>query len=335
MSTLEEPHVLPDVQSSRRLKFTAMAGLGALLLGFAGLIGWEYSSTRVTRADDVSRRHRGPTFGHGAADPRGGQRAVGDRAVRALVEAIDTIRTMLLHGGPTGVGLRTILITSLRIPERARRRFPATWRSASPRAGFNVLLVDGDLQAAVRPQPVRSARKRRDFASCSGVRSTRAAAVRATPLPGLSVLPAGTVDLAARQSLIAARWHQIRHELEGRFDFLIIDTAPLLLVSDTLLFAREADGVILSVLLGVSRLAHLVETERRLRAVGARLAGIVVNGEWQDAHARVPGTGSRNAGTPPRCGLARTPRARSCPTARAAVRPAREAPHGSAPEPDS
>ncbi|HVL11222.1 MAG TPA: hypothetical protein VM529_01565, partial [Gemmata sp.] len=57
----------------------------------------------------------------------------------------------------------------------------------------------------------------------------------------------------------------------------VIDTSPLLLVSDTLLLAREADGVVLSVLLGVSQVSRVSETVNRLQAVGARLSGVVVN----------------------------------------------------------
>ena len=64
---------------------------------------------------------------------------------------------------------------------------------------------------------------------------------------------------------------------------MVIDTAPLLLVSDTLLLAREADGVVLSVLHGVSQVAHVAETAGRLHAVGAKLKGAVINGVWDTA----------------------------------------------------
>jgi hypothetical protein len=56
------------------------------------------------------------------------------------------------------------------------------------------------------------------------------------------------------------------------------------MVSDTLLFAREADGVVLSVLLGVSQVGHVSETAARLRSIGANLTGAVVSGVWHDAY---------------------------------------------------
>jgi Mrp family chromosome partitioning ATPase len=104
-----------------------------------------------------------------------------------------------------------------------------------------------------------------------------AAAVRTSPIPGLSILPAGSWTPATHQMLVGDRWRQLKRELKEEFDFVVIDTSPLLLVSDTMLLAREADGVVLSVLLGVSQISRVSETVERLNAVGAKLAGVVVN----------------------------------------------------------
>jgi Mrp family chromosome partitioning ATPase len=104
-----------------------------------------------------------------------------------------------------------------------------------------------------------------------------AGAVRSAPIPGLSILPAGNWTQATHQMLVGSRWRHLKRELKEQFDFVVIDTSPLLLVSDTMLLAREADGVVLSVLLGVSQIARVAETVNRLNAVGARLSGVVVN----------------------------------------------------------
>jgi Mrp family chromosome partitioning ATPase len=102
-------------------------------------------------------------------------------------------------------------------------------------------------------------------------------AVRSVPVPGLSVLPAGKWSMITRQRLVGDRWGKIKREMEAQFDFVIIDTAPMLLVTDTILMAREADGVIVSVLMGVSQIARVEETLNKLFAVGAEVVGIVVN----------------------------------------------------------
>jgi capsular exopolysaccharide synthesis family protein len=145
------------------------------------------------------------------------------------------------------------------------------------RAGYRTLLVDGDVQApsahAVFNLPAAPG-------LCEVLRGDAAArdAVYPTGLPGLSVLPAGAWDLAARQALAGDRWRAIKAELEADFDFVVVDSGPVLFVSDSLLMARGADGVLLSVLLDVSRVSSVEETRDRLRAVGANVLGVVVNG---------------------------------------------------------
>ena len=79
--------------------------------------------------------------------------------------------------------------------------------------------------------------------------------------------------------------HRISHgELESRFDYVIVDTGPVLFVSDTLQLARSADAVVLSVLVGMSQVGNVSETASRLRAVGAKLTGVVVNGVHNVGH---------------------------------------------------
>jgi len=117
-------------------------------------------------------------------------------------------------------------------------------------------------------------------------------AVYPTALPGLSVLPVGAWDLIARQALVGHRWKAIKEELEAGYDYVVIDSGPVLLVSDSLLLARDADGVLLSVLLDVSRVASVEETRDRLKTVGANVLGVVVNGvvtpSYRSAQTRGP-----------------------------------------------
>jgi capsular exopolysaccharide synthesis family protein len=145
------------------------------------------------------------------------------------------------------------------------------------RAGFKTLLVDGDLQA---PSAHSLFGVDASPGLCEVLREEAGAseAVRATSLPGLSVLPAGQWNLTARQALAGHRWTAVKAELEREFDFVVVDSGPVLLVSDSLLMARDADGVLLSVLVEVSRVNSVEETRDRLRTVGANVLGVVVNG---------------------------------------------------------
>jgi capsular exopolysaccharide synthesis family protein len=257
-----------------------MVSLGTFLLGFGGLVFWESRSRRVTSTDDVTAALGLPLLGTVPPPVPGSAQNPLNRI--ALVEAIDTTRTMLIHGTPGGRSLQTVLVTSA-VAGEGKTSLSGHLSISLARAGFRTLLIDGDLQSP-------AAHKLFELPDSPGLSEVLrgevlvSTAIRPTEIPGLSVLPAGVTDLTARQALIGERWRHVRKDLESQFDFLVIDTAPLLLVSDTLLFAREADGVILSVLMGVSQVGHVTETAARLKSIGANLTGAVVNGVWHDAY---------------------------------------------------
>jgi Mrp family chromosome partitioning ATPase len=58
----------------------------------------------------------------------------------------------------------------------------------------------------------------------------------------------------------------------------VIDAGPVLDVSDSLLLGQQSDVAILSAMLDVSRVPQVQATVDRLRSVGVRLLGVVVNG---------------------------------------------------------
>ena len=73
-------------------------------------------------------------------------------------------------------------------------------------------------------------------------------------------------------------WADARRAAEAAFDYVVIDSAPLLPVADSLLLGRHVDGVILSVMHDHSLVASVAEAQHRLRSVGANILGVVVNG---------------------------------------------------------
>jgi succinoglycan biosynthesis transport protein ExoP len=292
----DEPFVVSGLEGNRRMKFAPMAAVGTFLAGFAGLVALEHRGRRVTSTDEVTTGLGMRLIG--TIPPHAGSQPEPAAGPSVLVESIDTARTMLLHGNPAGPGLRTLLVTSA-VSGEGKTTLSGHLAISLTRAGYRTLLIDGDLQA-----PSVHALFGLDGAPglCELLRGEVevADAVRPTAVPGLSVMPAGQWTLATRQMLMGDRWRAIKEQVEARFDFVVVDSSPLLLVSDTLLLAREADGVVLSVLLGVSHVTHVAETAARLRTVGAQLTGVVVNGVSSEVYGAADRYGSRYSATRPR-----------------------------------
>jgi Mrp family chromosome partitioning ATPase len=80
------------------------------------------------------------------------------------------------------------------------------------------------------------------------------------------------------QSLAQEGLREPFSHLKEEFDFVLIDSGPVLTDADALLFGHYVDGVILSILRDVSQVPRVFEACERLRSVNIRLLGAVVNG---------------------------------------------------------
>ncbi len=283
----EEPFIVTGIEGNRRLKYTVLAALAVFGIGFAGTIGLETRARRVTDTDDVTKALGVRLLG---TVPAAGQESGKPGAPPpSLVEAIDATRTMLVHG-TDGPDLRVLVVTSA-VSGEGKTSLTGHLAISLARAGFRTLLVDGDL---------RSPTAHRVFDTplapglCEILRGSTSVleAVRPTGIPGLSALTAGQWTLATRHALVGDRWRETKDQLKAEFDFVVVDTSPLLLVSDTLLLAREADGVVVSVLMGVSQVALVDEAVTRLQAVRAKVTGVIANGVRHAAHAYTHGYGT-------------------------------------------
>lgn len=272
----EEPCAVPGIEGNRRMKYTLLATLAVLFVGFGGVLMWDQRAQRLTHPDDVTAlglRLIGavPAAVHGAgADPH-----------PFLVEAVDATRTMLLNG-THDCDLRVLAVVSA-TPGEGKTSLSGHLAISLARAGFRTLLIDGDLRA---PTAQRVFGMSLAPGLCEVLTGSIDAvgAARPTGVPNLSIMTAGEWGGVARQALAGDRWRVAKEQLKAEFDFVVVDTSPLLQVSDALLLAREADGVVVSVLMGVSELAQVAEAVKRLTTVRAKVTGVIVNGVRTTPH---------------------------------------------------
>jgi Mrp family chromosome partitioning ATPase len=110
-----------------------------------------------------------------------------------------------------------------------------------------------------------------------------AEAVYPTAAPGLWLLPAGECDGEAILLLARDAVPRVLDQLRPEYDFIVMDSSPVLPVADSLLLAQHADGVLFSLLQEVSRLPKVYAACQRLTQLGVRVIGAVVSGTKEDA----------------------------------------------------
>jgi succinoglycan biosynthesis transport protein ExoP len=287
VTQLESAKVPQAKKRDRQIKAAIAAGLGMFGLVFFGLGLWEFRARRVSNSDDVVQGLGMPLVGIVPALPPV-RRAFPVQPVAllseqsALTEAIDGVRTRLLHAASRNDSLRVIMVASA-IGGEGKTSLASQLAASLARGGRKTLLVDCDL---------RNPAAHRQFGLPVGPglsevlrgETTLKKVVHATPIDGLSLLPAGSSDLRAVRALSQVDLSGLFAHFKTEYDFVVVDVCPVLPVSDALVVGRHADAVLFAVLRNVSRLPAVYEAQKRLSSVDIPTLGAVVLGEQTETY---------------------------------------------------
>jgi len=95
----------------------------------------------------------------------------------------------------------------------------------------------------------------------------------------LLLLPAGSIPPNPAELLASPQAVDVWHQLREIADLVVIDTPPILRVADAMEVAVAADALIMVARQGVTRTHQLQAAAKRLQRVGARISGLVINGD--------------------------------------------------------
>ena len=101
-------------------------------------------------------------------------------------------------------------------------------------------------------------------------------AIQHEVLPGLDVLAKGSLHSHPSELLMSPRFESLLEELRARYDLVIVDTPPVLAVTDSTVIGRYAGTTLLAIRHGRHPLSELEETVKRLRNGGVNLRGVLL-----------------------------------------------------------
>ena len=277
---LEETVVADD--GDKRMKITGAGFCGAFALVVLGVAFLEFRARRVNCSDDVARGLQIRLMGTLPVLPK---RARHTALVHSpdkerylhnlLVESVDPTRLVLVHASRLEA-LRVLMITSAFAAE-GKTMLSSHLAANLARSGHRTLLIDGDLR---RPavHKVFNQPGQPGFGEVLTGEVDMSEAVQPGPLEGLWILPAGKCKQQPAQLLARRSIGTLFQKLKEQYDYIIVDSAPVLPVADTQVIGQHVDGVILSVRRDVSRLHALHEAYERLAMLKIRILGAVLHG---------------------------------------------------------
>jgi receptor protein-tyrosine kinase len=168
-----------------------------------------------------------------------------------------------------------VLVVTSSLPSEGKTYTAINIALALAEAEHNVVLVDGDLR---RPR----LDERLDLIGSVGfstVLSGRASlheVLQKTRFPGLTVLTSGAIPPNPSELLGSLTTKKVLSEMRSDFDYVIVDSSPLLPVTDGAVLAAAADGVLVLARFGETKREQLTQSVENLRNVEARIIGAIL-----------------------------------------------------------
>ena len=212
--------------------------------------------------------------------PEVGSAVIVDMPASSQAEAFRTLRASIsLLGEETN---RRLMLMTSAIPSEGKTFSSLNLAAALASQGFRVLLIDADLRRPALTSSMLKVdqRKEEGYRGLSDVLSgleQPVAVIRSTAIENLWLLPAGRRAPNPAELLAQPIVGELLTELSKSYDRVIVDSAPINAVSDTLALANKVHQVILVLRFGKTPRRAIQRALKLLDNAGAKMGGLVMN----------------------------------------------------------
>jgi tyrosine-protein kinase Etk/Wzc len=209
-----------------------------------------------------------------------------DEPADPAVESLRGLRTSLALSHPDQ-RCNTVLITAA-TASVGKSFVAANLAALTAAAGGRVLLMDLDLRVPRLHTYLGLDRHHDGLTDVLAERCELKDAIIQEVLPGLDVLLPGRRSSHPGELLLSERFERLQEKIEANYDSVIIDSAPVLPVGDTLAVARWAATTFLVARSESSSVREVRDAARRLESAGVVVDGLILNGVKRGRLAAVP-----------------------------------------------
>ena len=277
---VSEPATVPARPIRPRTGQNSLLATVAGMLFAAGVVfAVDTLDDTIKNPDEIRRVSNLPILGMIAAHAAADDRPISLSQPRSPVaEAFRALRTNTMF---TGVDkpLNRIIVTSA-TPQEGKTTISANLAVVLAQGERKVVVIDADLR---RPQIHRKFGLYNRvglsdlFLLMRPLESFPQGAINYSESARLAVITAGKLPPNPAELLTSQKMAQFLDMLGREYDLILIDTPPVLTVTDAAALAPCVDGVILVVKPGATRLRDFQQAFEQLRAGGARVLGVVLN----------------------------------------------------------
>jgi capsular exopolysaccharide synthesis family protein len=204
-----------------------------------------------------------------------------------ISEAYRSLRTAVLFANVDNQ-IKTLLVTSPS-PVEGKSVTVANLGIVMAQAGHRVLIIDADLRRPTQHQIFGLTKNygltnllvemtgTLDKARLVELYIHSNSATAETQQPGLKILPSGPPPPNPSEVIGSKKLKMLIDLVGSRFDYIIIDSPPILAVTDAVILGNRVDSVLLVTKSGSTRRNQMKQAVQRLQEVNANISGVVLN----------------------------------------------------------
>jgi tyrosine-protein kinase Etk/Wzc len=191
-------------------------------------------------------------------------------------EGFRSLRTSL-HFAMLDASSRSIALTSA-APAAGKSFSAANLAVVAAQSGQNVCLMDADLRRGHLRRYFNVPKSHPGLADYLAGKATLDDIIVAGPVPGLSFIPTGPYPPNPSELLMRGKFKELLKELDERFDISIVDTPPVLAVTDPIIIASATGASIVVIRFDETTATQIDATQSQLEQGGVKLSGSILNG---------------------------------------------------------
>ncbi len=194
----------------------------------------------------------------------------------AASEAYRTLRTNIEFMSLDNL-TKSILVVGAH-PECGKTTTAINLAAAMAQAGNSVLILDTDLR---RPRMHNIFRCKNFFGLTTMLieeNTNLSAARHRTKIPNLELMPSGPVPPNPAELLASRKMQRILKDFTSRYDYVILDSPPLMNMADASILAQLSDATIMVIAYGETTREEATKAHQQLQMAKANLIGVVING---------------------------------------------------------
>lgn len=192
----------------------------------------------------------------------------------SVTESFKSIRSNIVFS--LGTSDKKVVAISSPNPSEGKSTTAANIAIAFAQTDSSVLLIDADMRKPVQHKTFK-VKNDEGLSTLIISKSSIAKSVKSNVANGLDLLPSGPMPPNPSELLSSDQFKQLLEELSQDYDYVIIDTPPVNVVSDAMVMKDSINGILLVLKYGETTYADVTNCMKQIELANASLFGFIVN----------------------------------------------------------